>query len=61
VYWLPSAFQECSEDRFQYYRLSVVLGIAVVAILFSMAYKDKIETIFRRLHSLTSKKSSKEQ
>jgi uncharacterized membrane protein YdjX (TVP38/TMEM64 family) len=45
----------------QYYRLSALLGIAVVAILFSMAYKDKLENIFRRLHSRTSKKSSKEQ
>ena len=45
----------------QYYRLSVLLGVAVVAILLSMAYKDKIENIFRRLHSRTSKKSSGEQ
>jgi len=45
----------------QYYRFSLLLGIAVVAILFSMAYKDKIENIFRRLHSRTSKKSFKEQ
>jgi uncharacterized membrane protein YdjX (TVP38/TMEM64 family) len=45
----------------QYYRFSVLLGIAVVAILFSMAYKDKIEDFFKRLHLRTSKKSFKEQ
>jgi uncharacterized membrane protein YdjX (TVP38/TMEM64 family) len=45
----------------QYYRFSVLLGIAVVAILLSMAYKDKIEYFFKRLHLRTSKKSFKEQ
>jgi uncharacterized membrane protein YdjX (TVP38/TMEM64 family) len=41
----------------QYYRFSVLLGIAVVAILLSMAYKDKIELFFKRLHSRTTDKS----
>jgi uncharacterized membrane protein YdjX (TVP38/TMEM64 family) len=45
----------------QYYRFSVLLGIAVIIVLLAMAYKDKIEDIFKRLHSRTSKKSSKEQ
>jgi uncharacterized membrane protein YdjX (TVP38/TMEM64 family) len=45
----------------QYYRFSVLLGIAVVAILLSMAYKDKIEDFFKRLHLRTSKKSFKGQ
>jgi uncharacterized membrane protein YdjX (TVP38/TMEM64 family) len=34
-----------------------ILGIVLLA----MAYKDKIEDIFKRLHSRTSKKSSKKQ
>jgi uncharacterized membrane protein YdjX (TVP38/TMEM64 family) len=34
----------------QYYRFSVLLGLAIVIILISMAYRDKIEKIFRRWH-----------
>ena len=45
----------------QYYRFSALLGIAVIAVLLSMAYKDKIEDIFRRLHLRTSKKTSKKE
>jgi len=45
----------------QYYRFSALLGIAVIAVLLSMAYKDKIEDIFRRLHLRTSKKTSPKQ
>ena len=45
----------------QYYRFSALLGIAVIAVLFSMAYKDKIEDIFRQLHSRTAKKTSKKE
>ena len=37
--------------RHQYYRLSVLLGIAILIILLSMAYRDKIEKIFRRSHA----------
>lgn len=32
----------------QYYRFSILLGIAIVFILFSLAYKDKIEKIFKK-------------
>jgi len=34
----------------QYYRFSVLIGIAIVFVLFSMANKDKIERLFKRLH-----------
>ncbi len=32
----------------QYYRFSILLGVAIVFILFSLAYKDKIEKIFKK-------------
>lgn len=32
----------------QYYRFSILIGIAIVFILFSLAYKDKIEKVFRK-------------
>lgn len=34
----------------QYYRFSILLGIAIVVILISMAYRDKIEGILKKLH-----------
>ena len=34
----------------QYYRFSMLVGIAIVIVLLSMAYRDKLETIFRRWH-----------
>ena len=43
----------------QYYRFSLLLGIAVVVVLLSMAYKDKIERLLKRLHSRTSRNSAK--
>jgi len=43
----------------QYYRFSVLLGIAILIILISMAYRDKIEKIFRRWHSSAHKASLK--
>lgn len=46
--------------RHQYYRLSVLLGIAILIILLSMAYRDKIEKIFRRSHSSAHNTSSKD-
>ena len=35
----------------QYYRFFLLFGIAVVFILLSMVYRDKIEKCFKRLHS----------
>ena len=35
----------------QYYRFSLLLGIAIVVILVSMAYRDKIEMLFKKSHS----------
>jgi uncharacterized membrane protein YdjX (TVP38/TMEM64 family) len=32
----------------QYYRFSILLGIAIIFILFSLAYKDKIEKLFKK-------------
>jgi len=32
----------------QYYRFSMLIGVAIVIVLLSMAYRDKLETIFRR-------------
>jgi uncharacterized membrane protein YdjX (TVP38/TMEM64 family) len=45
----------------QYYRLSVLLGIAILIILISLAYRDKIEKIFRRSHSSAHKTSSNDK
>lgn len=35
----------------QYYRLSALLGIAVVIIFLSMLYRDRIEKLFRKWHT----------
>ena len=35
----------------QYYRFSILLGVAIVFILFSMAYRDKLEKLFKKWHS----------
>ncbi|MEW6586023.1 MAG: VTT domain-containing protein [Nitrospirota bacterium] len=32
----------------QYYRFSLLVGIAIVIVLLSMAYRDKLEKVFRR-------------
>ncbi len=34
----------------QYYRFSILLGVAVVVVFFSMVYKDRLETIFHHIH-----------
>ena len=34
----------------QYYRFSILLGVAVIAVFFSMVYKDKLERIFHHIH-----------
>jgi len=35
----------------QYYRFSVLIGIAIVFLFLSMVYRDKIERIFKRWHT----------
>jgi uncharacterized membrane protein YdjX (TVP38/TMEM64 family) len=40
----------------QYYRFSILLGVAVVIIFLSMVYKDKLETLFRKWHISSRKK-----
>ncbi|MBI5632448.1 MAG: TVP38/TMEM64 family protein [Nitrospirae bacterium] len=40
----------------QYYRFSVLLGVAVVIIFLSLVYKDKLERIFRIWHISSRKK-----
>ena len=35
----------------QYYRFSVLLGIAIIFLFLSLVYRDKIEKLFRRLHA----------
>lgn len=43
----------------QYYRFFVLLGIAVIAIFFSMVYKDKLEHVFRKFHRHIDEKNKK--
>ena len=43
----------------QYYRLSILLGIAIVIVLVSMAYKDKLEKLFQKWHSYAGKATLK--
>lgn len=45
----------------QYYRLSILLGIAIVIILISMAYKDKLEKLFQKWHSYAGKATLKDK
>lgn len=40
----------------QYYRFSVLLGIAIVIVFLSMVYKDKLERLFRIWHISSRKK-----
>jgi len=40
----------------QYYRFSVLLGVAIVIIFLSMVYKDKLERLFRIWHISSRKK-----
>jgi uncharacterized membrane protein YdjX (TVP38/TMEM64 family) len=43
----------------QYYNFSILLGIIIVIILISMAYRDKLEKLFHKWHSYTFKVSLK--
>lgn len=45
----------------QYYRFSILLGVAVVVIFFSMVYKDRLERVFRIWHISSRKKERKSQ
>lgn len=45
----------------QYYRFSVLLGIAIVVVFFSMVYRDRFEKIFRRLHIRAGKKAKRDK
>lgn len=42
----------------QYYRFSMLLGIAIVIIFLSMAYRDKLERLFRLWHDSPNEKAS---
>jgi len=43
----------------QYYRFSILLGVAVVIIFLSMVYKDKLERIFRIWHIRSRRQEKK--
>lgn len=43
----------------QYYRFSVLMGVTILIIFLSMAYKDKLEHFFRRWHVSSRKKTMK--
>lgn len=43
----------------QYYRFSILLGVAVIVIFFSMVYKDKLERIFHRIHRRSRERHKK--
>lgn len=45
----------------QYYRFSILLGIAIVILFFSLVYRDKIEKIFKKWHLDTFKEKSKSE
>jgi uncharacterized membrane protein YdjX (TVP38/TMEM64 family) len=43
----------------QYYRFSALLGLAIVFLFISLVYRDKLEKLFRKLH--TEKTKNKKQ
>lgn len=43
----------------QYYRFFILLGAAVVAVFLSMAYKDKLERLFRIWHITSRRKTGR--
>ncbi len=43
----------------QYYRFSILLGVAIVVIFFSMLYKDKLARLFRVWHVTSRRKAGK--
>lgn len=44
----------------QYYRFSILIGVAVIVIFLSLVYKDKLERIFRIWH-ISSRKKERDQ
>jgi uncharacterized membrane protein YdjX (TVP38/TMEM64 family) len=42
----------------QYVRFSILVGVAVVLVFLAMAYRDKLETVFRLWHSKMSQKGA---
>jgi len=45
----------------QYYRFSMLFGVAVVCVILSMVYRDKIERLFRRMHTTKSKRRNDDE
>lgn len=43
----------------QYYRFSILLGVAIVVVFLSMVYKEKLERVFRILHVTSRRKAKK--
>jgi len=35
----------------QYWRFSILVGVALIVVLIAMAYKDKLEALFRKMHN----------
>ena len=45
----------------QYYRFFVLSGLAIIIIMLSMVYRDKIEKVFQRWHKLSDRASLKKK
>ncbi|OGW57213.1 MAG: hypothetical protein A2Z09_06325 [Nitrospirae bacterium RBG_16_43_8] len=45
--------------HYQYYRFSILLGVAIVVIFFSMVYKDKLARLFRVWHITSRRRTRK--
>ncbi len=43
----------------QYYNFSILLGVVIIIVLLSMAYRDKLEKLFHKWYSFAYKVSSK--
>lgn len=42
--------------RREYYNFSLLLGVAIVVIFFSMVYRERLEVVFHKLHKSSGKK-----
>lgn len=42
--------------RREYYNFSLLLGVAIVVIFFSMVYRERLEVVFHKLHKSSEKK-----
>jgi uncharacterized membrane protein YdjX (TVP38/TMEM64 family) len=47
--------------KHEYYNFSVLLGIAIVIVLVSMAYRDKLDKLFQKWHSYAGKVTLKDK